>query len=209
MKNKLFAVFALPLLAAFSFQVSTAHAQNTTFTYQGRVLDNGTNFTGAGQFQFALVTSTNFNHTATATANPPSGGFITGYVVTVGGSGYVTAPAVTIFGGGGSGAAATANLSGGVVTSLTVASTGNGAYTSAPTVTIAPPPASISYSTYWSNDGTSVNGSEPTASVIVGVTNGLFTVVLGDPTVPSHVGHRSRLVSTNRTCSCASGSMTA
>ncbi len=58
----------------------------------------------------------------------PSGGFITGYVVTSGGSGYVTAPAVTIFGGGGSGAAATANLSGGVVASLTVNNTGNGAY---------------------------------------------------------------------------------
>jgi hypothetical protein len=34
------------------------HAQNTVFTYQGRVTDNGTNFTGAGQFEFALVTST-------------------------------------------------------------------------------------------------------------------------------------------------------
>src|ERR1022692_3993404 len=96
------------------------HAQNTVFTYQGRVLDNGTNFTGSGQFEFALVTSTNANHTATVTANPPSGGFITGYVVTSGGSGYVSAPVVTIFGGGGSGAAATANISSGGVTSLTV-----------------------------------------------------------------------------------------
>jgi hypothetical protein len=33
------------------------HAQNTTFTYQGRVQDNGTNYTGTGQFLFALVTN--------------------------------------------------------------------------------------------------------------------------------------------------------
>lgn len=33
------------------------HAQNTTFTYQGRVQDNGTNYTGTGQFLFALVTT--------------------------------------------------------------------------------------------------------------------------------------------------------
>jgi hypothetical protein len=174
------AIFCLLVGGALS-----AFAQGTTFTYQGRVTDNGTDFTGAGQFQFALVTSTNFNHTATATANPPSGGFITGYAVTSGGSGYVTPPVVTIFGGGGSGAAATANLSGGVVASLTVNNTGNGAYTTAPTVTIAPPPANLSFTTYWSNDGTSVNGSEPAAAITISVTNGLFTVVLGNTTIPN------------------------
>src|ERR1035437_9826184 len=56
------------LILHSSFILST-HAQGTAFTYQGRVLDNGTNFTGTGQFQFALVTSTNFNHQATAAAN--------------------------------------------------------------------------------------------------------------------------------------------
>lgn len=34
--------------------------------------------------------------------------------------------------------------------------------------------------TYWSNDGTSAGGGQPTAAVSVGVTNGLFTVGLGD-----------------------------
>src|SRR6478609_3213627 len=92
--------------------------QVTSFTYQGRVLDNGTNFTGAGQFQFALVTSTNLNHQAAATANTPSGGYITGYLVTGGGSGYVSAPAVTVSGGGGAGATATASLSGGAVNQI-------------------------------------------------------------------------------------------
>ncbi|MBC7237584.1 MAG: hypothetical protein H5T69_17215, partial [Chloroflexi bacterium] len=33
---------------------------------------------------------------------------------------------------------------------------------------------------YWSNDGTSANGSEPVAAVSLGVVNGLFSVLLGD-----------------------------
>ncbi len=152
-------------------------AQGTAFTYQGRVTDNGTNFNGLGGFKFAIVTSTNTSGTATATANAPSGGFITVINVTFGGNGYTTAPAVSITGGGGSGAAAT--VSGGAVTGITVSTPGSG-YTSAPTVTIAAPPPDLAYTTYWSNDGTSVNGSEPSAAVDVTVNGGLFTVVLGD-----------------------------
>jgi len=37
-------------------QLSIALAQGTAFTYQGRVTHSGTNFSGAGQFKFALVT---------------------------------------------------------------------------------------------------------------------------------------------------------
>lgn len=186
MKNKL-PTIALTLTAFLSLnlQPSTAFAQGTDFTYQGRVTANGTDFTGTGQFKFALVTSTNFNHTATGTANAPSGGYITGYAVTSGGSGYLTAPAVTVTGGGGSGAAAAAHLTGDTVTSISVVNPGDGNYTGAPTVLIAPPPANISYTTYWSNDGTSVAGSEPSAAVSVAVSNGLFTVVLGDSTQPN------------------------
>ena len=183
MKSTRIALLLLVILTAFKLALSTAHAQNTVFTYQGRITDNGTNFNGSGQFEFALVTSTNASHTATATANAPSGGYITGYNVLLAGNGYVTAPAVTVSGGGGSGAAATAHLTGSTVTSLTVASTGDGNYTSAPTVLIAPPPPAITYTTYWSNDGTSVNGSEPSAAVNVTVNSGLFVVVLGDTTL--------------------------
>ena len=176
------------LMAAVALGVATAAesalAQDAVFTYQGLVSDNGTNFTGIGQFEFALVTSSNANHTATATANAPSGGFITGYVVTAGGNGYLTAPAVTVSGGGGSGAAAAAHLTGGTVTSLSVVNTGNGSYTSTPTVVIAPPPPNLSYTTFWSNDGTSANGSEPAVAVSVPVIGGLFTVALGDATQP-------------------------
>ena len=169
------------LLVAFTLLTLThcLLAQGTVFTYQGRVTDNGTNFNGLGGFKFAIVTSTNTSGTATATANAPSGGFITVINVTFGGNGYTTAPAVSITGGGGSGAAATATVSGGAVTGITVSTPGSG-YTSAPTVTIAAPPPDLAYTTYWSNDGTSVNGSEPSAAVEVTVNGGLFTAVLGD-----------------------------
>jgi hypothetical protein len=173
---------ALAALATFSLQPSIARAQGTMFTYQGRVLDNGTNFNGAGEFKFAIVTSTNFNSTANAAANPPSGGFITIINVTYGGKGYATAPLVTITGGGGSGATATATVGGGMVTSIAVNNPGSG-YTSTPTVTIDAPPPDIAYTTYWSNDGTSINGSQPTAAVSVGVSSGMFSVVLGDTTL--------------------------
>ena len=50
---------ALLALSTLNLQLSTAFAQNTAFTYQGRVTDNGTNFNGTGQFKFVLVTSPN------------------------------------------------------------------------------------------------------------------------------------------------------
>ena len=164
---------------------SSVRAQDTVFTYQGLVTDNGTNFSGTGQFKFALVTCTNYNHQATTAA--VLGGvspnyFISSCSLNNAGSGYATAPAVTISGGGGSGATASATISGGVVTGVNVLTPGSG-YTSVPTVTIAPPPPNIAYVTFWSNDGTSVNGSQPTAAVNVSATNGLFTVVLGDTTL--------------------------
>ena len=38
---------------------------------------------------------------------------------------------------------------------------------------------------YWSNNGTSVNGSEPNAAVAIAVVNGLYSVQLGDATLPN------------------------
>jgi hypothetical protein len=178
---------ALLLLAALDAQHSTLFAQPTSFTYQGRLSDNGTNFNGPGLFKFALVTSTNNNHQAIATAHL-TGSFVTsctvGYTLGGGaddghGNGYTTPPAVTFSGGGGSGAGGTATVSGGTITAITITNTGSG-YTSPPTVTIAPPPDNITFVTYWSNDGTSVAGSEPAAAVSVGVSDGLLTVVLGE-----------------------------
>jgi hypothetical protein len=174
----------LTMFVTLSADFAACFGQDTAFTYQGRVTDNGTNFTGVGQFEFALVTSTNNSVQATALATNTSG-FITGIGVVNGGRGYTVAPTVTINPPGGSGtvATATATISGGVVVSITVNDAGTG-YSGAPVVTVAPPPADIIYSTYWSNDGTDVGTSsgnnEPATAVNVAVSSGLFTVTLGN-----------------------------
>jgi len=163
-------------------------AQTTEFTYQGRVTDNGANFTGTGQFEFSLVYNTNVNSQASATVTTVTfSGVIQAITVNYGGNGYVTAPAVTINSASGSGATATATVSGGVVTGINVVNGGTeypvpGYPTANPTtVTIAPPPTSdYTNITLWNNDGSS--SAEPAAAVSLGVTNGLFTVVLGDTT---------------------------
>ena len=149
-----------------------------TISYQGRVQVSGTNFNGTGLFKFAIVSrGTNLNRQATATATVTSG-FVTSISVTDGGFGYTAPPAVTITGATGSGATATANVSGGAVTSITVNNAGSGY--SGVMVTIAPPPPATVIGTYWSNDGTSSAGSQPSAAVTIPVQGGLFTVILGD-----------------------------
>ena len=184
MRKTIQSAAVLLLLAILSCHLATAYAENSVFTYQGRVTDNGTNFTGTGLFEFALVTSTNVSSPATATANMGGSSpheFVNSFNLVAGGNGYATAPAVTITGGGGSGASASTTISGGVVNSISIINPGFG-YTSTPTVTIAPPPVDIVYTSFWSNDGTSSAGSQPAAAVSVAVTDGLFTVVLGDTT---------------------------
>jgi hypothetical protein len=147
--------------------------------YQGRVAVNGVNFNGPGAFRFALVNAgVNVSVQATATA-VRTGAFITSVSVTHGGAGYGVAPVVTFSGGGGTGATAQATVAGGVVTEITVLNAGSG-YSSLPTVVIAPPPANLAYTTYWSNDGTSTGGTRPAAAVSLPVTKGLYSVLLGD-----------------------------
>jgi Chaperone of endosialidase len=185
MKNRVLHLSNALALLAFNliYFDSNTLAQSTTFTYQGRITDNGVLFSGTGQFQFALVTSTNAT-AATAAASPPVSGSISAINVTYGGSGYTTPPAVTITDGGGSGATATAFINDGEVTGITVTHGGSG-YTGTPTVTVAPPTTQIVYTTWWSNDGTSVNGSEPASAVNVSVNQGLFTVILGNTALPN------------------------
>jgi hypothetical protein len=152
-------------------------------SYQGRVTVSGAPFDGTGQFKFALVDpGVNTSRPAQAVATVTSG-FITSIAVTDGGAGYLSAPAVTITGVTGSGASARATISGGVVTSITVQNAG--ANYSGVTVSLSPPPQSLQFVTYWSNDGTSFAGGEPTATVAVPVVNGLYTVLLGDSTLPN------------------------
>jgi hypothetical protein len=142
--------------------------------YQGRVSVGGTNFTGTGLFNFALVnagvTTTGTQAAATATV---SGGFLTIITVTYGGSGYTAPPSVTIADSSGTGAVATASISGGVVTNIAVNNPGH-SYSATPTVTVAPPPPVIVNATYWSNG---------TAAVSLNVNKGLYSVLLGDTSV--------------------------
>jgi len=90
-------LLGLAMLSSLNLELSTAFAQSTVVTYQGRVQSGGEDFTGTGQFKFALVTGVSPNFT-----------------------------------------------------------------------------------THWSNDGTSADGSEPVAAVSVTVEEGLFSVRLGD-----------------------------
>ena len=182
---------ALLALATLNLQPATVRAQNTTFSYEGHVMDNGTNFNGTGQFKFAIVTAVpSAGQQATATFNAGTGGAIASISLSApafGGSGYANPPAappaVTISGPTGSGATATAIVSGGSVTGITVNNGGAG-YGAATVVTIAPPPVSNTYLSTWVNDlGAQIPYppvSQPAAAVLVPVTNGLFTVVLGD-----------------------------
>ena len=169
------------LAAGAAFAVVHAEVP-ATLTYQGKVQVAGTNFTGTGQFKFALVDAgSNAVRQATATAVVNSG-FVTGINVTDGGSGYPTAPQVQITDSTGSGAAATVTIADGVVTAISIQNAGAG-YSASPTVRIEPPPAQIVYRTLWSHDGLAVNGAEPGTFISVPVQDGIFTVILGDTNV--------------------------
>jgi hypothetical protein len=61
--------------------------------------------------------------------------------------------------------------------------------------------------TFWSNDGTSVGGSEPTAAVAVTVDHGLYAVLLGDTTLPNMTSIPYTVFG-NSDVHCASGSTT-
>jgi len=111
-----------------------------------------------------------------------TGEFVTSYSVVEPGIGYTSAPNVSVVGGGGSGATAHALVSGGSVTSVVADLAGSG-YTNDPTVIIDPPPADIEYVTYWSNDGSGPDGSQPSNAVPLTVTKGLYSVLLGDDTL--------------------------
>ena len=157
--------------------------------YQGRIVVNGTNFDGTGQFKFALVDAgSNTAFGATAIANV-SVGVILSYTVTFGGSGYITPPGVTITDVTGNGATATAKISAaGIVTNIVRGALGDGNYSASPTVTIDPPPAAYVYQTFWSNG---------TAAVSVSVTKGLYSVLLGDTNIPNMMCAIAATVFTN------------
>ena len=174
--------FPAALLALLLLPPAALAQVTQLLNYQGRIAVNGTNFTGTGQFKFALVDGgINAARTATGTATI-SGGFLTIVTVTDGGAGYASAPGVTAMGGGGSGAVLTAKISGGSVTNVIVNNPGSG-YSSPPGIVFAAPGSNVVIRTLWSNTGTSTNGSQPTTSVGLPVTKGLYSVLLGDTTL--------------------------
>jgi hypothetical protein len=168
-------LFALCLVPFSQLQAASS---SVLLTYQGRVKSGGTDFSGMGQFKFALVAGTNLNRQATAVATVTSG-FLTGIQVVDGGSGYVTAPAITIIDSTGSGAIAVASVGGGRVTAINVSNAGTG-YSAVPTIRVGPPPPNVTFTTFWSNDGSSKAGGEPLTAVGIPVNSGLFIVALGD-----------------------------
>lgn len=153
--------------------------------YQGRVAVYGTNFNGTGKFKFALVDGGTSvvpaTRQATAIAVVVSGG-ITAITVTDGGAGYLSPPSVEVEGmGGGLGAKASAEVAGGAILAISVTEPGSG-YTGETKVRIGPPDAAphTNYVSFWSHDGSSVGGSEPTTGVSIPVIRGLYSVLLGE-----------------------------
>lgn len=152
--------------------------------HQGRIAVDGVNFNGTGQFKFAFVDAgTNIAATATGTVTVTSG-FITMATVMQPGMGYTTPPAITVNSPTGSGAVLQAVLTSGVVSSINVLNAGSGYDMLATTITIAAPPPTWSYQSYWRNapDIAPADG-EPDAAVTLSVTNGLYEVLLGDGAV--------------------------
>ncbi len=168
------------LLILCLFPVGSALAQTPSLlNYQGRVSVNGTNFHGTGQFKFALVDGgVDQTQQATATRNIFNG-VILNIFVNFGGSGYTSVPEVHIIDSTGSGAEAIAQIGGGAVTNVEVIAVGSN-YSPDTIVVIDPPAPDMVVTTFWSNDGTSVDGSEPAAAVSLPVQHGLYSVLLGD-----------------------------
>jgi hypothetical protein len=183
--SRLYFLLAFSLLAVPSIRAAIPQLIH----YQGRMVVGGTNYAGTGQFKFALISGEmNTNRTATASAKVNLlGGGISAVIVEDGGSGYVFAPEVIIDSGifPGNGATAKATISGGSVSSITVTDAGSGYMVNRVTVRIQAPPVALSEVTYWSNDGTSSLGVEPSDSVGLEVENGLYAVLLGNATLPN------------------------
>lgn len=179
MKKPLILVFSL--LAAPVLRAQLADVPQK-LNHQGRVTVSGVNFHGTGQFKFALIDELNTNQTARAYSM--AAGSVVSIFVNHPGTGYVTPPLVSIAPPETPGvtAEATAIVENGHVTGITVTEPGSG-YTTQPVVTIDPPPPAITTTSLWSNDLSSIAGAEPAAAVTLPVSQGLYSVVLGDKTL--------------------------
>lgn len=175
------------LWALIAFFVSHGQLRSqvliSTIPYQGRVEVDGVPFTGTGQFNFMLVSKNPFTTTptaATASVTTLDNGGIEFISISNFGSGYTSTPTISFSGGGGTGASATAliSLSTGTLTGITITAPGEN-YTSPPTITISPPqPAETAT---WSNESaTPFSTARPASFETLPVTNGIYSVQLGD-----------------------------
>ena len=151
--------------------------------YQGRITVETVNPTGPAEFKFLLrsgPTDLSFPALAKATVENTK---ITSITVTEAGAGYVFPPEVMISDskGTGSGAVAVAVLAGSKVDSIQILNAGAD-YTGEVSISIAPPPPTLSYRTLWKNDGTA-GPAQPASAVSVSLEQGMFHVVLGDPSL--------------------------
>jgi hypothetical protein len=168
--------------------------------YQGRVAVDGVNFDGTGQFKFALVdggTVVSPTLRQATAALIVDHGRITGVTILDGGAGYVRRPRVMVESKDGTGASLFSELAGYAVGAIHVMD-GGALYNAEDAVIIDPPTAQpyTVYQTYWSNDGTSNGGTQPTNAVPLSVTKGLYAALLGDTTLanmstlsPGALGH--------------------
>lgn len=177
----------LPAILAALSAVAFAQVPEQ-INYQGRVAVSGVNFNGTGQFKFALVDALVIKATAIPVIGDNGDGQgprLLAITLTSPGGTYIVPPTVTINHPTATGATAHAVLFGtGNLSEIIVDNDGFGqGYDAQTTVTLSDPPENISPFTTWSNDGTSNFGSEPAAAVSLNVTNGLYSVRLGDTTL--------------------------
>ncbi len=177
------------LLAATALHASIPDA----IPYQGRITANGVNFTGTGQFKFAIYQHATGNYTPAATTAVVNSGFITSVTIVSGGSGYSAAGVTVSFtGGGGNGATATASVANGAISGVTVTGTGSG-YTSTPSVVFTDPAAPAQL---WNNAAGATTGAlaEQAVAVALPVNNGSYNAGLGDTSIPSMAALPASLV---------------
>ena len=138
---------------------------------------------GLVEMKFAIVEPADAVQ-ATATATISRGRRLLDVNITEPGFGYDLAPAITFVGGGGVGAKGVATISLGRIAAIAITVPGYG-YTSAPAVRIAAPNARTPVATLWSNDGTSVAGSMPAASITLNLSYGTYSALLGYTGLPN------------------------
>ena len=138
---------------------------------------------GATDLKFAIIEVEKNPTRAIAKANVKLGA-VSGLQLLQAGDGYESPPVVNLVSESGKGARAVARVAGGRIIDLKLLAAGRG-YERPPEVRISSPTAELQVRTLWSNDGTSVAGSEPQLSVSLNVLGGTYAALLGYTGLPN------------------------